>query len=311
MLLIPDVSEFQTGATAPNWAGIKAQNGGAGIIRVGYGNAHLDTRFVSNKNGLQNNNFRWALLYHYLRQDQDALAQAQQFCSWIGSGQLKPWMRPCLDLEEGSGDQSGRAATWFSYVDNFFGLSSLPLNKRSWLYTGDTFGQSHGLTGICNSARHTWIAKYSATEASLPHTLWQCTDGVNGIHITSWSGAGKCDTSVTGLTLTQLVENSTGTSTAEDDMIPAVALWTDAQGVLHKYHARIDPNPNSDHIQYMGPDTNFHWVNIAGSNAATGVSMVVSPAGEKTICYQNTGGHTCQYTSAPGGQPWVWQDLGA
>src|SRR5262249_22645221 len=41
---LPDVSEFQSPASgnAPNWAGIKSQNGGAAIIRVGYGNAHLD-----------------------------------------------------------------------------------------------------------------------------------------------------------------------------------------------------------------------------------------------------------------------------
>jgi hypothetical protein len=34
---LPDVSEFQSPASgnAPNWAGIKSQNGGAAIIRVG------------------------------------------------------------------------------------------------------------------------------------------------------------------------------------------------------------------------------------------------------------------------------------
>jgi hypothetical protein len=44
---LPDVSEFQSPASgnAPNWAGIKSQNGGAAIIRAGYGNAHLDGMF--------------------------------------------------------------------------------------------------------------------------------------------------------------------------------------------------------------------------------------------------------------------------
>jgi hypothetical protein len=34
---LPDVSEFQAPANgnAPDWAGIKSQNGGAAIIRVG------------------------------------------------------------------------------------------------------------------------------------------------------------------------------------------------------------------------------------------------------------------------------------
>ena len=48
---LPDVSEFQSpaGGNAPNWAGIKSQNGGAGIIRVGYGNAHRDAMLVPNR----------------------------------------------------------------------------------------------------------------------------------------------------------------------------------------------------------------------------------------------------------------------
>ena len=48
---LPDVSEYQapSSGNAPNWAGIKAQNGGAAIIRVGYGDAHLDGMLVSNR----------------------------------------------------------------------------------------------------------------------------------------------------------------------------------------------------------------------------------------------------------------------
>src|SRR5437660_4052599 len=48
---LPDVSEFQSPASgnAPNWAGIKSQNGGAAIIRVGYGNAHRDGMLGSNR----------------------------------------------------------------------------------------------------------------------------------------------------------------------------------------------------------------------------------------------------------------------
>lgn len=315
MLLIPDVSEFQTGATAPNWPGIKSQNGGAASIRVGYGNAHLDKMFVSNKTALQSNGFTWALLYHYVVAGQDITSQAQAFCNWIGSGQLKSWMRPCIDLEEGSGDQSGRAATWLSYVDNFFGLSSLPLNKRSWLYSGDSFASAHGLTAICNSARHTWIAKYSSSPPSNPFTLWQSTDGSVGSNIFNWSGCGKIDTSVYGSSIAAL-QSATYSATNPNptevpDMVPAVAHWTDPQGNVNHYHARIDPSPNSDDLQYMGPDTNFTWVNIAGSNAASGVSISVSLSGEKVICYLNQAGHVAQYVSAPGGGAWTWQDLGA
>jgi hypothetical protein len=307
-MLLPDVSEFQSGASAPNWAGIKTQNGGAGIIRVCYGTSHLDKMFVTNKNALQSNGFQFALLYQYLRADQDAGSQAVAFCNYIGAGNLKPWMKPCLDLEEGSGDQTGRAATWFSYVDHFFGLDNQALPQRSWLYTGQAFGAgASNLDTICNSARHTWVAAYQSSPPSLPHTLWQSTDGSSGSHITSWPGCGKVDTNYTGLTLSQLVASIA--STTEDDDVPlaAVAHWVDGSGNTYRYHARIDPSSND--LQYMGPDTSYAWVNITGSNASSGVSMSVSDTGEKVICYTNLAGHTCQYVAAPGATTWTWQDL--
>ena len=159
--LMPDVSEFQTGNTAPNWAGIKAQNGGAGIIRVGYGNSHLDHMFVSNYTDLKNNHFSFMGLYHYLRSGQDVVSQANAFINWIGPpSALAPGSIPMLDLEEGSGDQSARANQWFSIVDAFYGLDKLPLNQRSWLYSGDNFARIHGLIPLFNSDRHTWVASY-------------------------------------------------------------------------------------------------------------------------------------------------------
>jgi hypothetical protein len=196
-VLLPDVSEFQRGTTAPNWAGIAAQNGGAGIIRVVYGITHLDSMFVMNYTQMKTANFRFMGLYHYLRQDQDAATQARAFCNLVGpASALVPGSIPILDLEEGGGNQSGRANTWLSIVDAHFGLDKLPLNMRSWLYSGESFAQSQGLTPIFNSARHTWVAAYRASEPSLPHTLWQSTDGAVGANRTRWAGCGFVDTSI-------------------------------------------------------------------------------------------------------------------
>lgn len=202
---LPDVSEFQTGASAPNWGGIKSMNGGAAIIRVGYGNAHLDHMFVSNYTALKANNFSFIGLYHYLVQSQDALSQAKQFCSWVGPpSAVFPGTVFMLDLEEGSGDQSGRANTWLNYVDNFYGLDAMPLNMRSWLYSYPNFIQTTNLGGIFASPRRTWIAAYQSNEPTIGHTLWQCSDGVHGSNITNWPGAGRCDTSIYNGSLAQL-----------------------------------------------------------------------------------------------------------
>lgn len=205
-VLLPDVSEFQTGPSAPNWAGIKKQNGGAAIIRVGYGTGHLDHMFVSNYTALKTSKFSFIGLYHYIRAGQDAAAQADQFCKWVGPpSAVAPGTVFMCDLEEGNGNQAARANVWLSHVDSFYGLTHFKLNVRSWLYAGQSFAVDHGLAPIFTSERRTWIAAYQSSESGLlPHTLWQSTNGKVGTNITAWAGAGKCDTSIYHGTLPQL-----------------------------------------------------------------------------------------------------------
>lgn len=196
-VLIPDVSEFQAGSTAPDWAGIKAQNGGAGIIRVGYGTAHLDHMFVSNYTAMKANGYSFIGLYHYLVAGQDAAAQANQFCNWVGPpSAVAPGTVFILDLEEGTGNQTSRAMTWLTLVDTFYGFDAKPLNMRSWLYSYTSFIVAATLGAIFASNRRTWIAAYQTSEPAIGHTLWQSTDGTTGSHITNWPGCGRTDTSI-------------------------------------------------------------------------------------------------------------------
>ena len=197
-LKLPDVSEFQSGSTAPNWAGIKSQNGGAAIIRVGYGNAHLDEMLVSNRAALKLHDFAFRGLYQYLVASQDVASQAGAFRKWIGPD-LNEGEIPMLDLEEGSGNQESRANQWFAIIDEAYHLTSLPLGQRSWLYSDQSFAETAGLSPIFNSARRTWVAAYQSSDAGLlPHTLWQSTNGQVGANRTDWSGCGFCDTSIYG-----------------------------------------------------------------------------------------------------------------
>lgn len=204
-ILLPDVSEFQSGGSAPDWAGIKTKNGGAGIIRVGYGDAHLDHMFVNNYTALKTHGYKFMGLYHYLRRDQDPAVQAAQFCKWVGpKTAVAPGTVFILDLEEGDGNQAGRANTWLTHVDQFYGLDKKPLNERSWLYSYTTYVTVHGLGAIFASTRHTWIAAYQNSPPVIGHTLWQSTDGQNGSNITNWPGCGRCDTSIHNGTLATL-----------------------------------------------------------------------------------------------------------
>ena len=205
-LLLPDVSEFQAPASgnAPDWAGIKAQNGGAGIIRVGYGNAHLDGMLVRNRAKIKSLKFPFCGLYQYLRAGQDAASQARAFIGWVGP-HLNDGEIPILDLEEGDGNQAARANQWFGIIDAAYGLTRLPLPERSWLYSGESFARTSGLAAVFCSPRRTWVAAYRSSEAGLlPHTLWQSTNGKVGANRTNWPGCGFCDTNLYHGTVAQL-----------------------------------------------------------------------------------------------------------
>ena len=199
-LLLPDLSEFEPNA---DMHGIKAANGGAAIIRACYGTSHPDAVF--GKLRAAASGFAFLGIYEYLTAFQDAATQAHTFVKLVGK--LAPHEVPILDLEEGSGDQSGRAAAWFGVVDEAFGLSTLPLSRRSWLYSGQSFAVAAGLAPVFRSARRTWVAAYRDTDAGLlPHSLWQSTNGVVGANRVSWPGCGHCDTNQYNGTLAQLAE---------------------------------------------------------------------------------------------------------
>jgi hypothetical protein len=121
-------------------------------------------------------------------------------------GHLAPHEVPILDLEEGGGNQAARAAAWLGVVDEAFGLTPLPIGKRSWVYSGEAFAEEHGLGPLFASARHTWVAAYRGTEPTLGHTLWQSTNGVVGANRTNWPGCGFVDTSLYRGSLPQLAE---------------------------------------------------------------------------------------------------------
>ena len=198
-LLLPDFSEFQPDA---DLAGVKKLNGGAVILRAAYGQFHPDKTFAKHRAQAASLGYSFCGLYQYLVAGQGAVAQAQAFVEIVGK--LGPHEVAILDLEEGTGNQANRAMAWSTVVDKAFGLAELPLNRRSWLYSGEAFAEESGLGPIFAGARHTWVAAYGSTEPTIGHTLWQCTDGVDGIHQQTWPGAGRCDTNLYHGTLAQL-----------------------------------------------------------------------------------------------------------
>jgi len=195
-------------------SGIKAMNGGAAIIRACYGADHPDVVFAKLRAAASD--FAFLGIYCYLVAGQDPVSQAQAFLKI--TGKLAPHEVPILDLEEGDGDQASRADQWATLVDGATG-------RKSWLYSGLDFAESHGLAPVFDGPRHTWVAAYRPGEPSLGHTLWQSTNGTEGVNVTNWPGCGRCDTNVYHGSLTQLAALTPGGTVPA---VPVITRWVTA-----------------------------------------------------------------------------------
>jgi GH25 family lysozyme M1 (1,4-beta-N-acetylmuramidase) len=192
-LLLPDVSEFQPDVA---WKEVAAANGGAAIIRALYGSARVDEAWAAGAREKAHAGGVHVLgIYQYLVGSEPVAPQAARFIEVVG--RLEPGEFAVLDLEEGVGDQAERAKVWFETVD---AKLTYPGYHGAWLYSGASFLTSAGLLPIAESPRHTWVADYSASPPSVPHTLWQYSDAA------PWKGIGHCDSSKFDGTLQELRE---------------------------------------------------------------------------------------------------------
>lgn len=180
-IYMADVSEFQGNVDAQKY--ISAGN--ECIICRTYNGYRPDNMMPGRRDYLRGQPFTGVGWYAYLEDGVDAVEQAHGFIATIGSLKGNEW--PILDLEEGSGDQTGRAQAWFNVVDPWAGFPAM-------LYAGDAFLKSN-LGGAGRwSGRPVWIASYPnsyqpnpGSEPSAAHILWQFSDRYN------FAGIGNCD----------------------------------------------------------------------------------------------------------------------
>lgn len=171
---LADISEFQASVDADAY--LKAGN--ECIINRVYNGYRADYKWPARGNALRGYDFTSIGWYAYLAHDVDAASQAHAFIACVGSLRDNEW--PILDLEEGSGDQAGRAQAWFNVVDKW---ASFP----GMLYSGESFLEER-LGGADHwGSRPIWIAAYRDSEPTARHLLWQFSDAYY------FTGIGNCD----------------------------------------------------------------------------------------------------------------------
>jgi hypothetical protein len=188
-LTIADVAEFQQ---TINWAAYGASNPAA-IVRVH--NSNRPDYFSPNNIAGARKYCRWRGFYQYLTAGADPTAAAHAMQATLGP--TLPGEVMIVDIEEGSGDQTGRRAAWLAALQD----------PVEWTYSGAAFARAH-LGGKVD-----WIAAYGQGEPTDSHLLWQFTDKQNFAGI-----ATPCDGSYYNGTIDRLIALTQGVVV---DMTPA------------------------------------------------------------------------------------------
>lgn len=162
-LIIPDLSEFQTGT---DLAALRAGGYPAVILRAHNG-WRPDFRFVLWQAQARQLRYTAIGYYQYLVAGRDAAAQARDFAATVGP--LRPGEFAICDDEEGAGDQSARVNTWFDALDSIWHDPA-----GDWEYSGLFFSRAH--LGSVRPSVHRWLAAYSTVEPVDVHQLWQFSD---------------------------------------------------------------------------------------------------------------------------------------
>jgi len=185
-LIFADVSEWQGSI---DWSAYVRAGHPAASVRA-YNGSRADSYFGPDaRSGHRGNRaLFWAAggqalgIYAYLVDvpELPVADQANGFCDTVGALRAGEW--PILDLEEGPGDQSGRASAWRQVVHARLGVDP-------WLYTGLDFYRTRNLAAAGFAPGRLIIADYSAAEPGDPaHAAWQFTDaygpmpGISGAH---------------------------------------------------------------------------------------------------------------------------------
>jgi len=246
-----DVSEYQAPLTVTDWQRLfneqhrRYGSSGAAIIRIDYGDAHPDLHLANRATALKAG-AKALGLYQYGVDGQPTHLQAEAFISLVKT--LHPGEFTILDKEEGSGNLAAEAGAWFTDVDHAL---TYPGYHGGWLYSGESFFTEHGLTSIKRS--HRWVAAYRTAEPTLPHVLWQHTDGKLGdTACQPWPLIGHIDCSIFHGTVAQL----------------AARIWTppkppaphiEGDDVLTMY---LDPRQKPAPV-WIANGFNYRWVQTA------------------------------------------------
>lgn len=169
-----------------DWQAVKSSGVEFVIIRLGYGNNHLDSRFYDNVNGALDSGLKIGVYYYSYALNEDMARHEAEFVIAVlrdcGLTPDRLEMGVWFDMEDSDGYKSSNYVTDSQEITNICSVFINTLWRDSYYSTG-LYASYDWLTnkiyvdqlGGCAI----WVAQYNATCDYEHADIWQYTDSLN------------------------------------------------------------------------------------------------------------------------------------
>ncbi|MBU2702893.1 GH25 family lysozyme M1 1 [Sporomusaceae bacterium BoRhaA] len=154
------------------------------IIRLGYGNRHLDEKFVDNVNGALEAGLKTGVYYYSYALDVEAAkAEAQFVQEVLQSNCINPELGIWFDMEDADGYKERHGMPENQTITDMCSAFICMLNEAGYQYVG-IYASYSWLTGVIDIAQLAdyvpyWNAQWGNCNDFPCARMWQFTDSLN------------------------------------------------------------------------------------------------------------------------------------
>lgn len=154
------------------------------IIRLGYGNRHLDKKFVENVNGALAAGLKMGVYYYsYALDAESARAEAQFVQETLRECGINPELGIWFDMEDADGYKERNGMPDNQTVTDMCSAFICTLNEAGYPYVG-IYGSYWWLTGVIDTSQLAdyvpyWNAQWGSSNDFLCARMWQYTDSLD------------------------------------------------------------------------------------------------------------------------------------
>jgi len=166
-----------------DWQSVVDAGWGFAIIRLGYGNRHLDEKFLDNVNGAEMAGLKIGVYYYSYALDVEAAkAEAQFVHEVLQENEVDPELGIWFDMEDADGYKERQGMPDNQTITDMCSVFICTLNEAGYSYVG-VYASYWWLTDIIDTSQlgnvPIWNAQWGTSNDISGARMWQFTDSLD------------------------------------------------------------------------------------------------------------------------------------